>query len=254
VRPDASTWAWDLDVLILVPALALAYALATRGRPVERWRLVSFGASLGLIAIVSLTPLQTIALNYLLSAHLLQNVALAEWAPALAVAAIPAGLAERIAAIRALRPLLHPLVALPLWLLAYGVWHLPALYDAALRHHSLLHLEHATYVATGFLLWWPVFKEAPARLSAGAKSAYLFAAFVLASPLGLLLALVPSPLYDFYEQAPRIWGLDPLADQQIAGVIMSVSEAVVFFAAFLVFFTRFMREEEADYSQGHAER
>lgn len=203
---------------------------------------------------VSVTPIATLALHYLLSAHLLQNVALAEWAPALAVAAIPAGLTERIVAIRPLQPLLHPVVALPLWLLAYGVWHLPALYDAALRHHSLLHLEHATYVATGFLLWWPVFKEAPARLSAGAKSAYLFAAFVLASPLGLLLALVPSPLYDFYEEAPRIWGLDALADQQIAGVIMSVSEAVVFFAAFLVFFTRFMREEEADYSQGHAKR
>jgi putative membrane protein len=200
------------------------------------------------------TPVATLALHYLLSAHLLQNVALAEWAPALAVAAIPAGLAERMAAARPLRPLLHPLVALPLWLLAYGIWHLPALYDAALRHELLLHLEHATYFVTGFLLWWPVFQQLPSRLSAGGKSAYLFAAFVLASPLGLLLALLPSPLYDFYEEAPRIWGVDPLADQQLAGVLMSVSEAVVFFAAFLVFFTRFMREEEADYSHGHAER
>lgn len=205
-----------------------------------------------MILAVSVTPVATLALHYLLSAHLLQNVALAEWAPALAVAAIPAGLADRIAATRLLRPLLHPLVALPLWLLAYGVWHLPALYDAALRHDLLLHLEHATYFATGFLLWWPVFQQLPARLSAGAKSAYLFAAFVLASPLGLLLALLPSPLYDFYEEAPRIWGLDPLADQQLAGVLMSVSEAIVFFAAFLIFFTRFMREEEAGYSPGDA--
>lgn len=205
-----------------------------------------------MILAVSVTPVATLALHYLLSAHLLQNVALAEWAPALAVAAIPAGLADRIAATRLLRPLLHPLVALPLWLLAYGVWHLPALYDAALRHDLLLHLEHATYFVTGFLLWWPVFQQLPARLSAGAKSAYLFAAFVLASPLGLLLALLPSPLYDFYEEAPRIWGLDPLADQQLAGVLMSVSEAIVFFAAFLVFFTRFMREEEAGYSPGDA--
>lgn len=205
-----------------------------------------------MILAVSVTPVATLALHYLLSAHLLQNVALAEWAPALAVAAIPAGLADRIAATRLLRPLLHPLVALPLWLLAYGVWHLPALYDAALRHDLLLHLEHATYFVTGFLLWWPVFQQLPARLSAGAKSAYLFAAFVLASPLGLLLALLPSPLYDFYEEAPRIWGLDPLADQQLAGVLMSVSEAIVFFAAFLIFFTRFMREEEAGYSPGDA--
>jgi cytochrome c oxidase assembly factor CtaG len=214
----------------------------------------AFAGALVVILTVSVTPVATLALHYLLSAHLLQNVALAEWAPALVVAALPAGLADRVAAIRVLRPLLHPLVALPLWLIAYGVWHLPALYDAALRHDLLLHLEHATYFATGFLLWWPVFKQAPSHLSAGAKSAYLFAAFVLASPLGLLLALLPNPLYDFYEEAPRIWGLSPLGDQQLAGVLMSVSEAIVFFAAFLVFFTRFMQEEEADYSHGHAER
>lgn len=234
--------------------LAGAYAAAARVWRPTPGQVAAFAGALTVVLTVSVTPVATLALHYLLSAHLLQNVALAEWAPALAVAAIPTGLAERMAAVRPLRPLLHPLVALPLWLLAYGIWHLPALYDAALRHDLLLHLEHATYFATGLLLWWPVFQQLPGRLSAGGKSAYLFAAFVLASPLGLLLALLPSPLYDFYEEAPRIWGLDPLADQQIAGVIMSVSEAVVFFAAFLVFFTRFMREEEADYSQGHAER
>jgi putative membrane protein len=234
--------------------LAGAYAAAARVWRPTPGQAAAFAGALAVILTVSVTPVATLALHYLLSAHLLQNVAIAEWAPALAVAAIPAGLADRIAAVRLLRPLLYPLVALPLWLLAYGIWHLPALYDAALRHDLLLHLEHATYFATGFLLWWPVFQQPPARLSAGGKSAYLFAAFVLASPLGLLLALLPSPLYDFYEEAPRIWGLDPLADQQIAGVIMSVSEAVVFFAAFLVFFFRFMREEEADYSQGHAQR
>jgi cytochrome c oxidase assembly factor CtaG len=237
---------------VVVILLAGAYVAAARvWRPTPR-QAAAFAGALAVILTVSVTPIATLALHYLLSAHLLQNVALAEWAPALAVAAIPAGLADRIAAIRLLRPLLHPLVALPLWLLAYGVWHLPALYDAALRDNLLLHLEHGTYLATGFLLWWPVFQQLPARLSAGAKSAYLFAAFVLASPLGLLLALLPSPLYDFYEEAPRIWGLDPLADQQLAGVLMSVSEAIVFFAAFLVFFTRFMREEEAGYSPGDA--
>jgi len=234
--------------------LAGAYAAAARVWRPTPGQAAAFTGALAVILTVSVTPVATLALHYLLSAHLLQNVALAEWAPALAVAATPAGLAERIAAVRPLRPFLHPLVALPLWLLAYGIWHLPALYDAALRHELLLHLEHATYFTTGFLLWWPVFQQLPARLSAGGKSAYLFAAFVLASPLGLLLALLPSPLYDFYEEAPRIWGLDPLADQQLAGVLMSVSEAVVFFAAFLVFFIRFMREEEADYSQGHAQR
>ena len=75
--------------------------------------------------------------------------------------------------------------------------------------------------------------------------AYIFAAFALASPIGLMLALVPEPIYDFYVESPGLWGLDPLTDQQIAGVTMSVTESVVFFAAFAFFVTRFFREQDA---------
>jgi putative membrane protein len=60
----------------------------------------------------------------------------------------------------------------------------------------------------------------------------------------LLLALLPGAIYGFYESAPRLWGLDPLTDQQIAGVIMAGSEAVVFFGIFAVFVLRFLAEEE----------
>ena len=93
-----------------------------------------------------------------------------------------------------------------LWVVNYGVWHLPWVYDAALRNpHTLLHLEHALYFATGVLLWWPVVHGAH---SPGFKAGYLFAAFVLASPIGLLLALIPEPIYDFYVEAPEeLWGL-----------------------------------------------
>jgi cytochrome c oxidase assembly factor CtaG len=131
-------------------------------------------------------------------------------------------------------------VALPLWLASYFVWHVPAVYDAALRHQaSLLHLEHACYFATGILMWWPLVQDEPRRLSSGGRVAYAFAAFLLAAPLGLLLALLPSPAYDFYDGH---WGLTALADQQIAGVTMASEEAVVFFAVFAFYVRRFMRE------------
>lgn len=189
-----------------------------------------------LLLSVSVTPIETISLHFLLSVHLIQNVVLAEWAPLLAVLGIPPALAARA-------PRVPPLLALALWLVNYGVWHLPWIYDAALRHqHSLLHLEHVLYFATGVLLWWPIVHG---DLASGAKAAYLFAAFVLASPIGLMMALVPEPIYDFYVESPGLWGLDPLADQQIAGVTMSVSESVVFFAAFAFFVTRFFREQDA---------
>jgi cytochrome c oxidase assembly factor CtaG len=67
-----------------------------------------------------------------------------------------------------------------------------------------------------------------------------------------LLALLPEPVYDYYVEAPRLWGLTPLEDQQIAGVLMTVSEAIVFFGVFAFFFVRFMAEEDAGYSQRRA--
>ena len=81
---------------MLVPGLLVAYLIGTRGIPTAPWRLASFLAGLALILIVSISPLQTLALEYLLSAHLLQNVVLAEWAPALCVLGVPAALAARL--------------------------------------------------------------------------------------------------------------------------------------------------------------
>ena len=191
------------------------------------------------------TPVDTLALHYLLSMHLLQNVVLAEWAPALLVLALPPAVAARVAASRGFAALAHPLVALPLWLANYFAWHVPAIYDAALRRpDSLLHVEHLAYLVTGFLMWWPVFHDAPRRLRSGSRAAYVFAGFVLASPLGLLLALIPRAVYDFYVDAPRLWGLSALGDQQLAGMTMAAEQAIVFFAVFVAFFLRALREDE----------
>jgi putative membrane protein len=180
------------------------------------------------------------------SAHLLQNVVLAEWAPALLVLGLPPALAARIGGITVIRLLTRPPVALGLWLVTYFLWHLPVFYDAALEHSGLLHLEHVCYVAAGTLLWWPVFQDAPHRLSNAARALYVFVAFVLASPIGLLLALLPEPVYDWYVEGGGLWGLSPHTDQQIAGVAMSVEQAVVFFAVFSVFFFRFLADEETN--------
>jgi putative membrane protein len=219
--------------------------LAVRGQRVERWRAAAFGAACLLLLATAVTPLD--ALTYhLLSAHLFQNVVLAEWAPALLVLGLPPALAARIGGIAAVRLLTRPPVALALWLATYFLWHLPALYDAALEHSGLLHLEHVCYVAAGTLLWWPVLQDAPHHLSNAARALYVFVAFVLASPIGLLLALLPEPVYDWYVDGGGLWGLSPHADQQIAGVAMSVEQAVVFFAVFAVFFFRFLADEEAE--------
>jgi cytochrome c oxidase assembly factor CtaG len=228
-------------MLLAVAAIGGAYLWAERHWPSDKLRVFAFELGLILLLVVYITPVETIALNYLLSVHLLQNVVTAEWAPGLVVFGIAPALARDLERLRLVRLLTHPFVALPLWLGTYYVWHVPSIYDTALEHPgSLLHVEHATYFAAGVLMWWPVIHG---RLSDGAKALYLFGAFALASPLGLLLALLPTPVYDFYEDAPQLWGLSDLTDQQIAGVTMAVEQAIVFFAVFAYFFLRFLRTE-----------
>lgn len=244
---EPAAWAWSpawLEVAVVL-ALGGAYAASQRRHPASPARRIAFAAGIALLLLVFVTPVETIATTYLLSAHLVQNVVVAEWAPALLVLGVPRTLAISIARLPGVRPLTSPYVALPLWVATYAIWHAPPLYDAALRHQSvLLPIEHACYLAAGLLLWWPVFQSVPRALGSGAKAAYVFAAFLLNSPIGLLLALLPSAVYSFYETAPRLWELSALRDQQIAGVLMAGAEAILFFGVFAIYFRRFLLEED----------
>jgi cytochrome c oxidase assembly factor CtaG len=193
-------------------------------------RRTAFAAGVALVAIALLPPLHHLSFDAL-TMHLLQNVVLAEWAPLLLVLGLEPQLARRLAARISLW------WALPVWVGTYYLWHAPPLYDAALRHPStLLQLEHLCYLVAGIVFWLPLIHG---RQQDGTKAAYVFAAFLAMSPLGLLLALLPRPVYDFYDGH---WGLSALTDQQIAGVAMSSAEAIVFFAAFAFYARRAMQE------------
>jgi putative membrane protein len=243
---DPYRWSWNVEALLLVPLMTVGYFLALRSFPAPRWRQFCFVAAMALLLVVTITPLETLAMNYLLVVHLLQNVVLAEWAPLLVVLGLSRALAAAIARSPIVRWLVHPVVALPVWLGNYMLWHLPWLYDTALEHpHTLLHLEHALYFVTGVALWWSVFQDEPHGLGDGARTAVVFAAFVLASPIGLVIALVPDAIYDFYVDAPeRLWGLTPLEDQQLAGILMAAEQATVFFVVVAFYLVRYLAEDE----------
>ena len=240
------TWNWNEETIVLVTGLGAGYAVAARRVGARPWQVACFAAGLALLLAFGVTPLHEISVHYLLWIHLLQNVVLAEWAPFLMVVSLPAAVAAAVVDTRAARLLTHPAVALPLWLANYTVWHVPAIYDAALRRpHSVLHLEHLTYLVTGILVWWPVLRDVPRRLGSAGRALYVFGAFVLAAPLGLVLALVQTPAYSVYEQAPlRLWGISALSDQQLGGITMAAEQALVFFVVFAFWFLRFLAEQE----------
>src|SRR5262249_51004963 len=125
----------SMEAVVLVPLLALGYTwIAHRERPEPR-QIMCAAAALILIFLSFVTELQQLATHTYLWAHLLQNVLLAAWGPALLVLAVPQAIGKRIR--------VPMLLALPAWIATYAIWHLPWIYDYALRHqHSLLHVEH----------------------------------------------------------------------------------------------------------------
>jgi len=247
VNPPA-WYSFSFEPLFLALGAAAVYGyvrLARFERP-SSIRVAIFSTSIGLIAISLNSPLETIAIHYLLVAHLLQNVMIADWAPPLLVLGLTPSMREIVARHggRALALLTRPRVALPLWLAVwYGV-HLPQFYDYALRHPLLLNVEHGALIFAGLVFWWPVFSREPQRISTPLQLAYLGAAYAGSAFLSLALIFSGRAFYGFYEHAPRLLGLSPVKDQNLGGILMNAEQMIVFFAALSYFLLRLLGEEE----------
>ncbi len=122
-----------------------------------------------------------------------------------------------------------PAVAFVLMNGVFVLWHVPALYDAALAHPALHDLEHATFFLTALLFWAHLLGDGPfqARLTLPWRAVYAVGAMVVGWGLAVVIAPAPSPLYSHYVQlSHRPWGLSALADQQLAAGIMWVPGSV----------------------------
>jgi cytochrome c oxidase assembly factor CtaG len=243
--PPASSFSFEPLFLALAAVAAVLYWAAARRDPPGRR---AFLFALGLLLIVGAlnSPLETIAIHYLLLIHLLQNVMIADWAPPLILLGLTPVMRGAIARRGgpAFAWITRPKIALPAWLVAWYGIHLAVFYDFALRNPWALNIEHALLVAVGLLFWWPVLAGEPHDVSVPVKIGYLGAAFVGSVFLGLGLTFSETPFYDFYAEAPRLWGLSPSQDQNFGGILMNVEQAAVFLAAILYYVVRLMPEEE----------
>ena len=244
---SATSFSFEPLFLVLAVAAAVLYWRAARTDPPSTWRLVAFVTGLFLIAVSLNSPLETIAAQYLLLIHLLQNALIADVAPLLVLL----GLTPRMKAEIGRRggDRLRARWVLPLWLGAWYLTHLAVFYNWALRTGWGLNIEHAILMAAGLLFWWPI---VTGRLSPPEGLGYLAAAFIGSTFLGLAFIFSSRPFYTFYEHAPRLWGLSPIRDQNLGGILMNGEQTLVFLLAIGWYVMRLLDEEHAAGEQSPA--
>lgn len=253
---------WLPDPAVLAPIALVVVVYLRRFRAARREagrrgagavQALSFlGAIVALLAALA-SPLDGLGDNYLFSAHMLQHVLLGDIAPLLLLLSLSRVIlrpvTKRLAAVeRALGPFAHPLTGLAAWLFLMYLWHVPALYDAALEQPLVHLLEHASFFAAGVAVWWPLVQPVPMRrgLTGLWTVAYIGGAKFGLAALGLYLTWSTGVLYGFYESVPRIWGLSPLEDQNVGGAIMTVEQSLTFVLALVVLFSRMLVQSETE--------
>ncbi len=258
---ETSPWlAWSFSPLVLVgAAVALAFffhgfhRLRSRGRtdlaPWSRAALFVAGVAITLFALVG--PLDTLAEEYLQTAHMLQHVLVADLGVALTLLAVrgplavfflPRGLLVPLAHTqwlrRALAFLLKPWVSYVVWVGVLVAWHVPAAYEAALVDPVVHSLEHLSFVVGGLLVWTQIIDPTGhRRMTVGERAGYVALLFWTGQILAYVIAFATEPLYEAYvEQTDRLLGLSPLTDQKLSAVVMMVEQALTLGLAFVILY------------------
>src|SRR4051812_29787716 len=264
--PETIWRSWTLEplVVMLLVATALIYTVGVvrlrraprGGRAVHRWHVVAFAAGWVTTAIALVSPLDAAA-GALFSAHMVQHELLMIVAAPLLVAGMPAaaivwaapGALRRAGGItRAAAQLLAaasaPAAAWVLHAAAIVTWHVPVLFDAAV-HNDVVHaVQHGSFFGTALLFWWGLLRARDRKTGYGVAVVSVFTTAVYTSVIGALLAVAPRAWYSAYASSPSTWGLTPLDDQQLGGLIMWVPGGIVYTAAGLWLFAAWLRESE----------
>jgi putative membrane protein len=253
---------WLPDPAVLAPIALLVFVYVRRFRAARREQngrgagpLQALAFSGGIVALLAAvaSPIDRLGEDYLFSAHMVQHVLLGDIAPVLLLLGlsrvIMRPVTRRLMNVeRKLGRIASPWTGLALWLSLMYLWHVPALYDAALENPFVHFLEHASFFTAGVCVWWPLIEPVPMRhrLQGFQTVAYIGAAKFGLAALGLYLTWSSAVFYPYYESLPRIWGLSAIDDQNAGGAIMMVEQSITFVLALAVLFSRMLTQSEVD--------
>ncbi|MBV9607446.1 MAG: cytochrome c oxidase assembly protein [Solirubrobacterales bacterium] len=252
-----TSWSFDPGVLVGVLVLVVLYAAGWRRarRPGERhrpspWRALLFAGGILTILIALVSPLDSLG-DQMMVMHMVQHMLLLDIAPILLILGLTKVLLRPVT--RRLQRIehragfiAHPAFAVIFYAALMWMWHMPALYDAA-QGSSLVHaLEHLCFFAAGSLYWWHILSpiRSRMRLAGLGPVTYMAGGKLLVGLLGVALAFSPRVIYPFYAHQPHYWGLTPLEDQMMAGLVMALEQSVVMGIALVLLFVQMLGESE----------
>jgi putative membrane protein len=255
----AITWSLAPTVLVGVAVLGTLYLLAwRRGRATGSqhrpgWgRLALFAAGLLLILAALVSPIDGLG-DQLLVMHMVQHVILLDLVPICLILGLNKVLLRPVTrklhgVERRAGYLAHPAFAVLAYAGFMWAWHIPAMYDAALRNSAVHALEHTCFIVAGTLYWWHLLSPIRSRMRLGGLGpvSYMVSTKLLVGVLGIVLAFAPASFYPFYEHHPHYWGLSPSEDQSMAGLVMALEQSIVMGVALVVLFVQMLTESERE--------
>jgi putative membrane protein len=253
-----TSWAWDPVVLGGLVLSAWLYRQgATAKRGIRRWERWCYWAGWWSLVIALVSPLHPMG-EVLFSAHMIQHELMMLVAAPLLVLGRPlasylwslpmtwrkgVGNAVKAGWIQTFwRWLARPLNAWWIHAVALWGWHAPSLFQATIESDFIHSLQHLSFLLSALLFWWALLRGREAETGYGMAVLYVFSTGVHSSILGALLTFSPRIWYPVYSGTTRAWGLTPLEDQQIGGLIMWVPAGLVFLVAGLALFGKWIQQ------------
>jgi putative membrane protein len=237
-----------LALLYWIPYGARARTLRDQGRPVPRWRQWCYASGLVVLAVAFSPPIGKLS-DQLLIAHMAEHLLIGDIAALLLVLGFTGPLLApllRVHWINRLRVLTHPVVAVVVWGVNFYLWHLPVLYQAALRHDLVHAIEHATFLAFGIAVWMGLLGPLPKPqwFGNGARLVYIVAVRLIGTVLANVMIFAGTVFYPYYRLGDAHWRISATADQISAAGLMMVEESLLTIGLFCWLFLKIAREND----------